>query len=267
MTLYKQHAKTEWVSLLAWSLVLGSFIFLTVILWQQMKEMGTLADIAVLMKGMPSGLTAIYGSGDVTTLQGWLSLYAFGTLLTLPLLVYVSLFVTGIITREMDRRTIEFLLAQPVARHEIIVSRWINLLVSLLLVHLAIALGAAAGVASVGEEVELGRYLVAALNSALVLLAVGSLQLVISLFVDDYGKGLAIALGLGFGLLLLYTSTAGATGALQDLRSFIPFSLYDSVPILLEGAVPWGNMAILAGVATACFGLSIWLFQRKQISV
>jgi hypothetical protein len=92
-------------------------------------------------------------------------------------------------------------------------------------------------------------------------------MLLVSLFFDDYGAGSGTMLGIGLGLNFLYMGTADATGALKSLRQLLPFSLYDVQDIVINGAVPWGDMAILASGAVILLAASVWVFQRKPIAV
>lgn len=266
MTLYKQHAKTEWVSLLVWSLLLGSFAFFTPTLWEQLRSSGALDQLAALMQNMPGYIVGSKES-DMMSVNGLLQLYNFSGWIMLAMLVYTGLFVVGIVTRDMDRRTMEFLLSLPVARWEIIVSRWVNLAVALVVLQGVQWLGLVAGVSAIGQEPAYLDYLMIEANGVLLYLAMGSFFLVLTTLIDDYGRGLGVTLGGMIGLLLFHMTTDKATGLVKALRDLLPFRLYDSTKVLIDGQAPWGDMAILAAVAVACLGLSVWLFQRKQISV
>jgi ABC-2 type transport system permease protein len=266
VTLFKQHAKTEWISLLVWSLLLGLFAFFTPMLWEQLRVSGALDQMQTLLRNMPGYVVGTPGA-DLMSVNGLLQLYNFGGWIMLAMLVYTGLFVVGMVTRDMDRRTMEFLLSLPVARWEIIVSRWVNLAVALLVLQGVQWLGLVAGVRAIGQEPVTWDYLLIELNGVLLYLAVGSFFLMLSTLIDDYGRGLGVTLGGMIGLLLFHMTTDKATGLVKALRDVLPFRLYDASKVLVHGQAPWGDMAILAAVAVGCLGLSVWLFQRKQISV
>lgn len=266
MTLFKQHAKTVWVSVLVWSLLIDLLALFTPTLWEQFRATGFLEQMDVVLKSMPDYLHG-FMSGDVVALNGLIRTYAFGSFVPMTLLVFTGLFVVDMVTREMDRRTMEFLLALPVARWEVILSRWLTLLLSLAALLGSQWLCLVIGVRTIGQEPSYGAFLLVELNALLLYLAVGSLLLALSILIDDYGRGLGVVLGGSLGLYLFYMTTEGSTGAVETLRNLLPFALYDPAPILSGGAVPWGNMALLAAIAGAGLGLSVWLFQRKQITV
>lgn len=268
MTLFKQHFRAEWRSILVWSLILGVTEVFMVVMGASMQASGALDGMVDMIASLPPMVQEMYGGMvDLTTMPGWIMAYSFGGWLHLPLLIFTGLYVTGLVTREMDRRTIEFLLAQPVTRGQVIISRWFSLAAALLVLNLTMAIGVIAGVLVTGNTPDSGAYLVAGLNGALLYLAVGSLLLAASIFTDEYGTGLGVVLGGALGSYMLHAAGADASNILGDIRRVLPYELFTPSEILGPGQFPAGDMAILAAIAVAGLGLAIWLFQRKQITV
>jgi ABC-2 type transport system permease protein len=266
MTLLKQQAKQEWASLLIWGLVLGGLLFFLINLYKAMGA--SLVQLEELVRQMPDAMRAVYGGNvSLQTLPGFLQAYALGPWIWIPFLIYTALFAVSITTREVDRRTMEFLLALPVSRWQVITSRWGGMALALLLLALAQFLAIWAGVLSLGEQPEAGRYLLAELNLWLLMLTMGSIMMVIDLFIDDYGRGVGINLGISLGLYVYHITTEQATGLLRQVREALPFAYFDSARILGAGEVPWSDLGILVGISLACLALAVILFQRKQIAV
>jgi ABC-2 type transport system permease protein len=216
---------------------------------------------------MPESLRALYGgNASLTTFSGFLQAYGFGSWVWIPLLIYTALFAVSITTREVDRRTMEFLLALPVSRRQVVASRWGGMALALLVLHAAHFLAIWLGVLAIGEEPEVGRYLLADLNSWLLFLALGSVLMAIDMGIDDYGRGVGVNLGIGLALFAFHLGTETAQGALKTVRNLLPLAYYDPAAIIGRGDVPWGNLAILAGLALAGLGLGVSLFERKQIA-
>lgn len=267
MALFRQQAQAEWLSLMVWSVIMAAMVFYFVILWQSLVSSGSMAELEQITRSLPESLRGLYGGQfGLTTLTGWLQAFGFGGWLSVPFIIYTALFVTGMITREMDRRTAEFLLALPVARSKVVLSRFAVLVAALAVLHLAHLAGVVAGVVAVGQGLAIRNYVVADLNSLLLMVALGGIFLVISVFIDDYGVAVGATLGVGLGLFFFHVATEKATGVLKALRDLLPLSFYDPVPILGQGAVPWSHMAVLAAISVATLGLSVFFFQRKQIT-
>lgn len=268
MTLIRQHAKSEAISTLVWAVILGLAGFFTTYLWEVMRSSGSMAELEKALTNAQGVIKSLVTGGtSLTTLDGWIQGYALGGWLALPYVIFTALFVAGMITREMDRRTMEFVLSLPVSRGQLLVSRWLVLAGSLTVLHLMQFIGVVSGVAVIGQEGSPGRYAIAVINSLLLYLFLGTLMLLVSLFFDDYAPGTGAVLGIGMGLNVFHMATSDATGALKSLREALPFSWYDVQSIILKGDVPWGDMALLAGGTILLLALSVWLFRRKQIAV
>lgn len=268
MILVRQHIKTEWVSSLIWAAVLCLMPLATVLLWDSLRQSGTVADLEAMLSRMPESMQGIYGiTTDIHSLNGWLEGMAFGGWLQILYVIYVALFVAGILTREMDRRTMEFLLSLPVTRMQVLLSRWAVLAGSLLLIEIAHVTGVWVGVRMIGETADLGAYAVAGLNSLLLYLALGGFLLAVSILVDDYGKGVGLMIGLGLGSYIAYSLSADLAGPVANLRGLLPFAYYDANRIIGKGEIPWSDMAVLLLAAVLFLALAVALFRRKQITV
>ncbi|HYF76747.1 MAG TPA: ABC transporter permease subunit [Symbiobacteriaceae bacterium] len=269
MTLFRQHAKSEAISTLVWAAILGVIGFVTTYIYDVMSTSGSIAQMEKAManaQGVVKGLIGMDG-GTFGSLDGWIQGYVLGSWITLPYVIFTALFVAGMITREMDRRTIEFVLSLPVSRTQVLLSRFGVLAGSLTVLHLASYVGMAAGVMALGQEGHFGRYALAVLSSLLLFLFLGALMLLVSLFIDDYGPGTGTMLGIGLGLNFFHIATADATGVVKSLRNWLPFGLHDVNAIVSRGEVPWVDMLILGGGALLFLVLAIRVFQRKQIAV
>jgi ABC-2 type transport system permease protein len=268
MTLFKQQVKAEWLTLLVWSLIIYGLLFALVVLGDQMYQSGALNRMAEAVKGMPEPLRSLYiADASVTTVEGWVRAFCWGGWLVIPFLVYTALLVAGMITREMDRHTMEFLLSLPIARWQVVLSRWIGLALATAVLQAAHFLGVVTGVAAVGGTMDLGRWLVADLNGWLLVLAVGSILLALSILIDDYGRGVGAILGVALGLYFFQAAAEQAGGIMKSVRDVLPLAFYNPWPIVSQRVTPWGDMVVLTGMTLAALALAIWLFQRKQVTV
>ncbi len=268
MALLRQQARAEWLSLLVWSASLWAMMFYFVFLWQSLVGSGAMRQLELLTRNLPESLRNLYGAGfDFTSITGWLQAFAFGGWVMVPLIIYASLFVAGMITREVDRHTAEFLLALPVARWQVVLSRFAGLAAALLVLHVAHMAGVAVGVLAVGQSLALGSWAIAELNSFLVMLAISSVFLVITVFIDDYGAAVGTTVGLGLAMFFYQAVTERSSGLLKLIRGLCLLPLYDPAPILSQGTVPWSHMGVLAAVCVAGLGLAAFLFEKKQVRV
>jgi len=268
MTLLKQQAKSEWVSVLVWGLLIGGWLLFMVVLYGYLRDSELMRSFQEMLAKMPPAMAVLYGSkSGFISVNGWLQSYAFGSWLSIPMVIFTGLFVADLVTREIDRRTMEFVLSLPISRTRLLISRWVGLVLALLLLHLIQLVAVLIGVRAIGESISLGRYLVAELNSVLLYLALGDVFLLISLFINDYGPCLSTIMGLGLGLFFFHVATDSATGALKAVRDALPFAHLNAAQIITQGEVPVGDMALLAAIAAVALLISIYVFDRKQIAV
>lgn len=233
MRLIRQHLKNEWLSTAIWAVLLGVMDFGMISSWGSISRTGMAAEFEQILARMPEAMRSLYiSSGSMTTLSGWLQGLHFGGWVHILYLIYVALFVTGILVRDMDRRTMEFMLSLPVTRAQLLLARWAALALSLATLLAVHVIGIWAGVAAIGESAQLGAYALAALNSFLLYLAVGTILLAVSTQIDDYGRGVGVLMGLGVGSYAAYSMTADLGGAVASMRNLFPFSLYDVGGIL-----------------------------------
>lgn len=269
MTLFRQHARNEAISTLIWAVVLGLTGFFTTYVWDVLHSSGSLAELQKTLESAQGIVKSLIDSGgaSLVTIDGWIQGYVLGSWVSFLYVTFTALFVAGMVTREMDRRTMEFILALPISRTQFLISRWLVLAGALLTIHLVHLMGVVSALVALGQAGSLVRYALAVANSFLLYLFLGSLMLLVSLFVDDYGTGTGVLLGIGMGLNILYLATADAAGALKSLHELLPFSLYDVQAIITDGDVPWGHMAILGAGALLFLALAVRVFQRKPIAV
>lgn len=91
-----------------------------------------------------------------------------------------------------------------------------------------------------------GRYWLLFLGQWLLALAVGSLTLLFSLWIDDYSLGIKLFLG-SLSALYFIEMVLKVVGANRWVRLLSPFSYADPATILAEGRLPAGDAVVPGG--------------------
>ncbi len=200
-------------------------------------------------------------------LAAWVSLGQIHPIfLVLSALYAVSLGVRSV-AGELEAGTLELTLARPLSRTRYLATHLALLVPGCLLIALAYAVGTLLGdrvFDAPGDPLVAGRLLLAALQSGLLLLAVGVLAVLVSTLTSERGRALSWVLGITIGmyaanfLLVLWEPTRN----LARLTFFWYFSPGDTIQ---SGAVPWGNVAVLAGWSIAASGAAIAHFRRRDL--
>ena len=115
-----------------------------------------------------------------------------------------------------------------------------------------------------GAPLVAGRLLLAALQSALLLLAVGVLAVLVSALTSERGRALSWVLGITIGMYAANFLLV-AVGADPRPRPAHLLLVISPGGTIQTGDVPWGNVAVLAGWSIAASGAAIAHFRRRDL--
>lgn len=262
----RHYLRREAGALLGWCLSLPVIIFPMMGIYRLMANSDSMRELDRIIAQMPAALRAIIG-GDVplTLVDGWLQSLVLGSVVPLLFAVYTALAAVGVLTKEMDGRTMDFLLALPLRRSNVLLSRLGGLAVNLAALHGVLLLSVGGAVAAIGEQPHWRTYALVLLNQYLIFVALAALLVLISIFLDDLQKAMITTLAVGLAMVFL-PHMITPESQLAGLSRLSLFHYYRPQAVLADGALPWADVAMLLMVLVACGGAAVWLFNRKQLS-
>lgn len=177
----------------------------------------------------------------------------------------------GALAGELDRGTMELLLAQPIRRIQLMAAHLAVDAVVLPILALAMWLGTWLGVATFGlarppMNVDVVRFAPALACVVALAFAVSGQTMVVSALGRSRGK----ALGYG-ALLVLVQFLVNVIGQLwkplEPLRTLTVFEHYQPQPIIVgtATALTWMQIPILIAVGIAGYALAAWIFCRRDL--
>lgn len=185
---------------------------------------------------------------------------------------------SGAIAGEIDRGTMELLLAQPLRRSQVIVAHLAIDVVAIPVLCLAMWAGTCVGASLVGFSathtdpnlrVELVRFGPALFNVALLVFAASGITMAISAAGRIRGKvmGSAVLLTL---VMFLVNVIGQLWGPMEPLRPYTIFYWYEPQPLILqsnwaEQGVVWARLGVLALTGSAGYALAFWVFCRRDL--
>jgi len=187
------------------------------------------------------------------------------TSLVLILVLYAIVLALSIVSREVDRRTIDFLLSLPVSRGQVLLTRAVVMVVNTAIVGAILWGTFIAATQGQGMEIDASACWMIFLSQWLLAVMIGSITLLISLWIDDYSLAIKLFLGLLSALYFLEL-VLKAAGVERAGRLLSPFSYADPVAILVDGTLPMSDALVMVGATALAIGLSVPVFNRKQIS-
>lgn len=263
--LFRQYFRVQRTALLIWAGIDG---FMGWALGSSAKqaEVGNVLGrfLTDVMDKLPSSIRALVGIAPGISPVDNLVQAKMGFWMAIALPIYGCLLAVAAVSREIDRGTVDFLLALPVDRRQVLIARWEVMAVNLALVALT-TWGALTGSLVLGGVAGNYRgYFWMITQAALVGLAFGSLAMLASMWAPDYESAMKRSLG---GVLVLFAVDMAMemAGVPRLARAFNPFSYFSTLEPLLHS----GPMVTQAAVLLAISGVSLWLsvrvFRQRQI--
>lgn len=180
--------------------------------------------------------------------------------------IYAFMFGSGIVAREVERGTMEFLLSHPIPRYRLVVSKFVAFLAIVGVLVVCSVLGIAAGLPTVDEEVNMVRVFLVTVQAGLAVTAIAAYSLLVSCLVLDPRKAMAIAGGITAALYILnlIAPILGSFEGLQKLSLFYYFRPFD---MLLQGKFAISSLLVYLGSTATCFAAALVVFQHRKAVV
>ena len=211
----------------------------------------------------PEAMIALFGGGDMSTPEGFYQIETFGMMAPIAVMVVAVAIGAGALAGEEAKRTMSLLLANPIRRSRVVLAKASTMTVFSILVGLFIFAGVALGSVIGGLGMDMGNIAATSALVVLVGLAFGALALALSAGTGK--KKVAIFGAVGAGVVLhVFNGLTEISEGLAEYAWLTPFHYYLGNDPLNNG-MDWGNAAILAAISVVLIGLSLVLFQRRDI--
>ncbi len=243
--------------------------FMLVVLSSYTAVAGSSAMLNVFNQ-LPPAFTALMG-GDIARIlkiQGYV-----GVGYVHPIMIAIlAAFVIGIAVRaiagEIDRGTINLLLARPVRRRDLVLTAFVQLLIGLGIISLALVIGIWVGLQTLGKlasGVEPSAVLSATLLTLLFFLAIGAYSLLFSAASSDAGR--ATLFGAGLTLIFYFLNyLAQLSPDFKSLGSLSIFHFWDPGAALIANRFQWNELALFAALSILLTLAAVIVIERRDIT-
>ncbi len=268
--LYRKELKLNRSSFIAWSIAISCFIYLGMAFFPILMKGDMLKQVTAFLENpyMKSIVTA-FGQG-VEALTNVLGFYGARNTIFIMLLgsFYSTLLAGRILAKEEREKTAEFLIAKPITRPEIAVSKLAAFLTYLVLLNMVIFM---AGFTSLeifkGESTySLDAFLLLTFYSFLLMLTFGALGFALSLFIKRgrsmSGMTIGVIVG-GYFLDVLSKITPSA----DKIGYISPFKFVDTQILRPDYGLAWWRLLYFLGLSTVLIILAITKYRKKDILI
>ena len=224
---------------------------------------GSLED----MFGMFEGEFAfLRGFEHMSTYPGFLTMELYEIFWILILGMLLGFLAASLISKEVEGKTIELLMSNPVSRKQLVVEKYLGLIPFILLINGATMLTIFGVTAAIGQELNVGYLVMTHVVSVPYFLAIAGMGLLVSVIIDEKMKASMITIALIMGMYIFESISL----LLPDYESMGYLSLthyYIPADILIEGHVDAWGIVVLVLVALICVIVSMVYFDYRNIEV
>jgi ABC-2 type transport system permease protein len=263
VNIYIHEVRTRLRSILIWSLSVGALALFFFSIFPAFADQA--ATMNQLLSKFPPQLLEAFGMNrmDLSSVSGFFSfIFIF---IQLCLAIQAGNFGFGLVSVEENELTADFLLTKPVSRFQVITSKLLAAITSMVLTDLVMWLASFASILlwhgsrtfNTGLLIEL---MLSIILFQLFFLAVG---LVISLLVKRVRSVTPYSLGLGFGAYVL-SAFSGMFGNV-GLEYITPFKHLDPAYFVQHGAFSTPLLLLNVTITVISLTLSYWLYIRRDI--
>lgn len=215
---------------------------------------------------MPAFKAFAKSVSTLTTIEGVLvvELYQWG--IELLLAGYVIIFAASLVSGEIEKKTVDLLLANPVSRTRILLEKFGALITMVALINVAMFAGVVAGLAYTGEETDIAWLAYTHILFMPFLLAVGSYSTFLSVVFDDSRRAMSVGFGILFGSFLL-DSISLMTEKYASVSKVTLFHYFDPGKNLILHEVEWNHVMVLCVVVVVFLAAAVGWFNKRDISV
>jgi len=210
------------------------------------------------------GLTG--GSGDFASYIGFLNLELYSIFFVLILGIIIAFISATIISKEIESKTIDLLMSNPVSRKQIIIERFLGLIPMIIIINFFTMFVVYGVTIALGESLDFFNLFLTHLYAVPYFLSLIAISLLISIISDEKMKSSIFMIALLVGMFFLeyishLTPDAENIGLVSLTHYYKPYTT------LKFGEVDANGVIVLMSVTIVALVISILYFDRKDINV
>jgi len=201
---------------------------------------------------------------DIYSLKGFMVTEFFGFV---PLMVgvYIAYLVAGVVSKEIEDKTADLVLATPLSRERFLIEKYIAMMMLALVIVGTMALSLYLGVVYIDtNEMTGGDILASTFIFYPLAMVIAGYSLILSVLFDEQKKAMGASLGV---FLFTYALHLGSniSESLEGLKPYIPYHYANYQETLASGSMDAGDAGVLIAAGIVLFGIALYLFRKKEI--
>ena len=260
-TIFLKEMKLNLKNLLIWSISVGGLGLVCILLYQSMQgDMKQMADAFSNMGAFSDafGMSTL----SIATLNGYFATEV-GTVHGLGGGMFAAILAIGILSKEEERHSGEFLLSLPVTRNKVVAAKGLCTAVMLVVFTIICAVFYALGYVILDEALPGSAFLTFMGRQLLMNLEIAGMCFCLSAV---SGKN---RMGPGIGLAMLFYAYDLIGRVVPDLKEYLfwgPYSYANASEIFSGAKTPVSGLFVAAGVTVLCIFSAFILYNRRDLA-
>lgn len=264
--LIRKELKLNRTLFIVWTAIIVGLILLTMALYPIMFEASS--GMSAIMENYPEELAKAF-SMDIDTFTKPLGFYmTYNIVYTLVLgSIFAATLASRIAHKEEAQKTTEFLLAQPLSRASVILSKIAAFLIYIFALNLVVYLASVLSMSAfVSESYNQTSLLIIVIYGLLLMLCFGGIALIISLFMRRMRSFTGPAIGIV--LAAYFIDVLAKIADKYDALGYIsPFKFVDPAATSADFSFTWWRVLYFVGIILVTLLASVLIYRKKDIYV
>ncbi|NHJ46961.1 MAG: ABC transporter permease subunit [Asgard group archaeon] len=263
-TVLLKEMRKRWLAGILPPVILLLFIPMIAALWPTFQD-----QIAIFQEFLENpvyqAMLGHLGLGDISTWQGLYNMYIF-VVLEMAMIFITMIIPARMITKEVDKRTLDITLSYPISRWRFILEKFgtyliYNLLYPILFITVTIISNEV-----LNEEMNYVLLTYGFIGNWLLFFALGAISLLCGAIFLEGRKAIAAAGGIIVGMWIL-VRMGGIVESVNFLKYLSLFNYLNAAVIFTEGSMPIDELFIVIGVGLASLIGALVIFEKRELAI
>ncbi len=265
-TLFFRYLRDRRIFIIVFCVAAIATMWMYIALFPSMQQQS--ATLNEAFKSYPESLMKAFGIESLTfnRIENFIAMEYFSIIWPLMAIFLGISLASGAVAREVEKGTIELVLARPVSRLKLFGSRYLAGLSALVLFTLLSTFCVIPIAAIHHVDYALRNFVTVAILGLLFAWATFSLSMMLSAFFSDKGK---VSMSVGGLLVLMYVLNivAALKANLKDLQYASFFHYFASSNALIKNMLTVESVWVFIAVAVVCTAIGSWRFKQRDVAV
>lgn len=200
------------------------------------------------------------------TYVGFLTLELYNIFWLLLLAIMFGFIAASCVAKEIEGKTIDILMSNPVSRKQIVVEKFVGLIPMIVIINFAVMAVIIGITVALNESLNYVNLFVVHLISIPYFLAVISIGVLLSTIFDDKMKSSIFLIGVLVGMFIMNSLSVMASD-FEVLGFFSFLHYFDTFNVLEFGEVDGSGVVVFIGVTVVCLIGAMVYFEKRDIEV